>query len=91
MSLMPGENVTNATIGVIALFAARRRKRIATSIAMILGLVCFAWGLLGTCGVRLPIGLAEPLENLIRTVAGMWGIYVASHDVLRWRREQLAS
>lgn len=91
ISLTTGENWTNAAIGVIALFAARRRKRIATSVAMLLGMACLAWGVLGMAGVELPPGLTEPLENLIRTIAGMWGISIASHDVLRWRREQLAS
>lgn len=91
MSLDGRETGVNIGAALLALLCARRRRRYATAMAMILGAVFFAWGVLGIAGLSLQVGLPEPLKSAMRTVVGMWGCYVAAHDVLRWRRNQLAS
>lgn len=80
------ENWILLAVGVAGILAARSRLRYATSSALLIGLWLFGWGLWGLAIPNSWIGSAQPLENAIRLVSGLWGMYVSVHDVLAWRR-----
>lgn len=80
------ETILNLCIGMAALMGARSRERYAVLAAVSCGLFLFVWGIWGIAWPTSAFGTAEPLETLIRLLAGAWGMYVAVQDVLVWRR-----
>jgi hypothetical protein len=47
--------------------------------------VLFGWGIAGFVWPVTWMGMSEPLENALRLVAGLWGMYASVNDVLAWR------
>lgn len=81
------ETVINLSIGLSAMAAARSRHRTGVLTALMLGVALLFWGIFGMAWPQSILGTAEPLKTVIRIVTGLWGMYVAVHDVNEWRRE----
>jgi len=84
------EALSCLAIGIVSTTMARQRHRYSAAGALLLGVVLFVFGF---AGLTMPttFGGVEPLECVLRLVAGAWGIYVSIHDVLLWRSVQLPS
>jgi hypothetical protein len=80
------ESLLHIGIGLFAMAAARTRLRYAVVAALMLGISCFIWGMWGAAWPASILGTSEPLEVLLRLLAGAWGMYVSVQDVLEWRR-----
>jgi ABC-type transport system involved in multi-copper enzyme maturation permease subunit len=87
MRLWPVENGILIGMGILAIVASRSRTRYAVVAALVLGLVLFAWGVVGSVWPGIPALSAEPLESACRIVAGAWGVYLSVEDTLTWRRQ----
>ena len=74
-------------LGVLAVMGARSRFRYAFPTAFLLAAVLLAWGILGIAQPQTILGYAEPLDNAVRCLAGIWGLYTVFHDFVLWRRE----
>lgn len=91
IALSHTENLVDSGFAVLFLFFARQRMRYASAMALVFGLTFLAWAICGMAGVVLPTGTPDPLENALRLVVGVWGLYVSMQDVARWRSEDLPS
>lgn len=76
--------------GVSAIFFARHRFRYAVAGAGLLGVLLTAFGFAGLLHFAW-LSQLEPLESIVRVVSGLWGIYVALHDIRLWRSQTLVS
>lgn len=73
-------------LGLLGMAAARSRTRNAVLSAGVIGILSLAWGVLGTMPTTsIWLGSTEPLETAFRFVLGLWGLYVATQDVILWR------
>jgi 4-amino-4-deoxy-L-arabinose transferase-like glycosyltransferase len=79
------ESALCTTVGLLGMVAARLRRRDAAVFALLFGVGLFAIGLAGLIWPVSWFGTSEPLENAVRLVAGLWGMYSAVTDVLAWR------
>ncbi|MDQ0189232.1 hypothetical protein JI721_11845 [Alicyclobacillus cycloheptanicus] len=84
--LSPWETGLYLGLGLLGMAAARSRHRVAALGALALGMVTFMWGIWDMAWPVSFLGTAEPLETVIHIVAGLWGMYVAVHDVNVWRQ-----
>jgi hypothetical protein len=80
------ESILHMSIGLLAMAAARTRLRYTVVAALMFGIATFMWGMWGAAWPSSPLGTSEPLEILLRLLAGAWGLYVSVQDVLEWRR-----
>ncbi len=80
------ETIMNLMVGLAGMSAARRRTRTSTVSATLIGVGLLLWGIWGLAWPQSVLGTAEPLEVVVHIVCGLWGMYVAVHDVNEWRR-----
>lgn len=86
MQLSPVENTLFLVLGLLFIASARSRYRYAVTVAFFLGVLVTAWAVWGTISPASVPGSADPLENAVRLVLGVWGLYTAIQDILTWRR-----
>jgi len=79
------EGIAYTAIGLLGMVTARLRHRDATFFSLLFGLMLFGWGVAGFVWPVTWMGTSEPLENAVRLVAGLWGMYASVNDVLAWR------
>lgn len=91
MRFSPSETALHIALGLLAMSAARGRLRGAAVGALWIGLCSLLWGIWGLAWPISVLGGAEPVENAVHFVIGLWGLYVAVHDVSEWRRIPLRS
>lgn len=81
------ESCGHLGLGFLSLLAARSgRRRYAASGALGVGLSLFFWGISGLTWPNTPWWTSEPVDNALRLVAGIWGMYIAVQEVQDWRR-----
>lgn len=80
-----GESLLYLCLGILSVFAARRRRRVAALTALFSGLFYLLWGINGVVQI-LPPGPVEPLDTLLQILAAMWGLGTATYDALLWRK-----
>lgn len=78
------ESIACVTIGVLGMLAARASRRGSVLACLLLGVLLLTYGMLGFFRPMWLPGGAEPLDNALRVVAGIWGIYTGVADVRRW-------
>lgn len=80
-----GEGLLLLVLGLLGMFAARSRKRSAVLVALIIGVLCLLWGVLGLSSTSYWLGSTDPFETALRFICSVWGLYVAVQDIIVWR------
>ncbi len=84
------ESWTALVIGILFVISARHRKRTAVFSAFCIGLALVVWSI-GAFFTPEIFGTEQPLEFLVRFLAGVWACYAAIQDILVWRAQELPS
>jgi hypothetical protein len=84
------ESWTSLTIGLCFVYFARRRERLALLAALCIGIILITWSIAAFFVPEIQ-GTAEPIEFLLRIMAGLWAIYAAIQDILVWRSTEIPS
>ncbi|OFW76549.1 MAG: hypothetical protein A2201_11455 [Alicyclobacillus sp. RIFOXYA1_FULL_53_8] len=83
------ETGLSLALGLLGMWAARSRMRSSVLGAWSIGLTCMVWGILGLFMPSSWLGTTQPLENAVRVVVGVWGLYVSVQDVMTWRNSEI--
>lgn len=85
------ESYITLAMGIISVFAARRRHRVSALTALFIGVCCAIWEISPLVLKTPTLGTVEPLDVVIHGLAAIWGMGTAVQDVWQWRTQVQSS